>query len=462
MEQGRSAFRLFLMQTFFVDAGSTLALPSNGPFTSPQGHLRVDANVTRAGVLKYVWPTADGGYEQVNVLRHPDEVFHPKSLASLSGLPLTLDHPVVDGKPVLVTPANVKKYGHGVVGDRIKVRNPYVMIEGLNYQTQDALEVLQKGNRQLSPGYLAKPVPESGIFDGIPFTHRQYPLSVAELAAIGLQVDGYTDDDPYILYNHMATMKPGNFGRSGDFVKVFGLDSATCVQMDQEDEPPEPTKQVFDLKPNGGKARVTRTITLHGDSNTHYAVDDAGMVMVPVDRLQAIMDSLTQLMTVQGQANTAMQTTGMDSLDKLAEAFNTLKGEKAIADSELAKRIDPTQLQTLVARRVELETIARPVLGDSFAADASDVDLMKSVVGKYDPALKTDGIDEAELRGMFRAVSKLLTQTDSSTKAATQAIADADDKNPPVTTDAKAKMKGIQDKLSKRSKFAQMVATKGM
>jgi hypothetical protein len=75
---------------------------SSGEFKrTPQGFLRVNARLTRAGVFKY-----DSGREY----RSAEEVFRADSMASLQGAPVTDLHPSEKGADSFLTSANAKQH----------------------------------------------------------------------------------------------------------------------------------------------------------------------------------------------------------------------------------------------------------------------------------------------------------------------------------------------------------------
>lgn len=104
------------------------------------GNLRVNAVIARIGVQIYY----DQEGNEIKEFRPPDEV--QNSVASLSDLPITVDHPE---KPV--TPQNYKEFGKGHT-------SPCRYDEGLiktrlNIMEQDAVKVALSTHRQLSVGY---------------------------------------------------------------------------------------------------------------------------------------------------------------------------------------------------------------------------------------------------------------------------------------------------------------------
>ena len=146
-----------------------------------QGFLRAPARVTRAGVFEYVQD--DGSV--VRELRHPDDVFHADSLASLASVPVTDLHP-----PVPVTAANVDKYGRGFGSETPRRDGNFVATE-LTVTHADLVAKCDARERaEISLGYTCKIAKESGVYAGERYDQRQL----------------------HIRYNHIA-LGPSGWGR---------------------------------------------------------------------------------------------------------------------------------------------------------------------------------------------------------------------------------------------------------
>lgn len=171
---------------------------------TPQGFLMCPGFATRCGVFPY--KDAKGAIRRE--LRHPDDVLDPESLKTLKFAPVTIDHP-----PVMITPENVEEYSKGHTGDRVEVNRDLVDVD-LIVQSQDAIDAVEKnGMRELSSGYDADIVEESGVYNGTPYDYRQ----------------------KNIRYNHVAIVKRG---RAGPEVRLR-LDSADAVQQGEDMTPSE-------------------------------------------------------------------------------------------------------------------------------------------------------------------------------------------------------------------------------
>lgn len=166
-----------------IDVGS---LRSRGTRT-PQGFLRVPGNLTRTGVLTYYRP--DGS--KFNELRHPDEVFRPDSLATLTFAPVTERHP-----GGLVSPKNVAQVSVGIVTEAR--RDGRFVTGDLVVQNDRAIARVLSGKlRELSPGYTCRIDHTAGTWDG----------------------ERYDGVQRGIVYNHLA-IGPREWGRAGPEVAL--------------------------------------------------------------------------------------------------------------------------------------------------------------------------------------------------------------------------------------------------
>lgn len=151
-----------------------------------EGFLKGKAAVTRTGVFEYLNDDGSIRYE----LRHPDDIFNEKSLNSLKTIPITIEHPVNK----LVTLDNAKNLMVGMTGEEVIINGDSI-VTTLTFTHKEAIEVIKEGKRELSAGYTTTLIPETGVYKGKKYTHRQ------------------TD----IYYNHISLV---NQGRAGSDIRV--------------------------------------------------------------------------------------------------------------------------------------------------------------------------------------------------------------------------------------------------
>lgn len=129
------------------------------PELTAQGYLLCEARAAKPGVLVYY--KADGTLSRELLL--PEELHKPGSLMTLARSPVTLEHPEED-----VTPDNVGRYGVGDVDGEVSISSPggYAKVR-FAVRRSDALQAVNNGKRQVSPGYKCR-------LEQTPGTHPVY------------------------------------------------------------------------------------------------------------------------------------------------------------------------------------------------------------------------------------------------------------------------------------------------
>jgi len=178
------------------------------------GFIRIPAKVTRSGIFLY--KLADGRVIREN--RSKDEVFSEDSLKTLMGVTITNDHPTNNRQ---VTANNFKELAVGFVGDSVQVvDDKYVMVP-LTITDADTIRDIENGKRELSCGYNAVVVNESGIND---------------------EGDEYDTKQTEIRYNHVAIVTKG---RAGSSVRI---DNQEAVLVEAENTPKTKTTEGVNKK----------------------------------------------------------------------------------------------------------------------------------------------------------------------------------------------------------------------
>jgi hypothetical protein len=170
------------------------------PVRTPAGYLRVDARLTRCGVLTY--KTADG--KTIRELRHPDDVFEPASLDTLIGAPVTDEHPMI---PALSS-ENAQQFQMGSVGNDVRADDEFVR-STLTITVKRLVDKVESGLAdELSGGYICDVIEETGNYEGEPYDRRQ----------------------KNIRYNHVAVVEKG---RAGPDVRLRADSSAVLLREDE-------------------------------------------------------------------------------------------------------------------------------------------------------------------------------------------------------------------------------------
>jgi hypothetical protein len=416
-----------------------------------QGYPRLDARLTRVGVLDY---PGLGRKE----LRHPDEVFAPESLASAqAGLPVTVGHPAA-----LVTLSNSRDLKVGTTVRDAAAEGRFVSAP-IQIEDAQACARIDAGDLvELSTGYTCDYDPTPGVWEG----------------------QAYDGIQRNIRYNHVALLPAGG-GRAGSEVSLR-LDAGDGLSFDEEREDggpgsgPQPgggskkepkttthTKEQLQAmspaKLEAATAKAREVVAHHGDeliaqgrghelaSETHEKAKAGDSLAQKwssaTDAHQALLGEASRRMRYQGNTKRTprtdaisfdtqdvdvpssshptvtpssgirMKTIKLDGVEfevpeALAAAFAALETNlgKAEADkADLSKRLDaacdPAALDAHVAARVELVAKAQRVLGGEFKADGkSDHDVRCAAIAKALPTLKLDGVSADYARGVFASV----------------------------------------------------------
>ncbi|PHN61192.1 hypothetical protein AO268_03650 [Pseudomonas sp. ICMP 8385] len=160
----------------------------------------------RTGVYQYLSSELDldGPERIVNVYRSPEEVFKPESMATYLDKDVTNDHP-----DDLVDSTTFKEVSVGHV--RGVERDGDNLVVDMIIKDQSAIDDIQSGKAELSPGYLAEYVEAPGIApDGSAYEYEQRDIQINHNAVVAAARAGKVarifDHKPKGI-THMATRK---------------------------------------------------------------------------------------------------------------------------------------------------------------------------------------------------------------------------------------------------------------
>lgn len=318
-----------------------------------EGYLVATARVARTGVQLYLARelgdvAINAGFapdDTVRVYRHPDEVFHADSLASITRLPVTVDHPTED-----VTSENWAKLSVGEVGDAYSTEPEWIVVNPM-IKDASATRAARTTHQEISMGYRA------GIVK----------------ARDGLESDF---EQKSIRYNHLALVRKG---RAGELARIGDSWGAAPIQDFQPGIMPTTV----------GGSQMTdqlKTVVL-GDKAVQVAVTDvAAIEQFKTDSAKALADAKT--------AHTA-------AIAAKDEEIGTLK-----ADLKKAQDAAVIDVDALVAARTDLVGKVKAIDAKIDPTGKSDTDLRKAAVAsKLGDAMVADA-SEAEITGMFKAIAK--------------------------------------------------------
>ncbi len=176
----------------------------------PNGMVDVPGVACRTGVQVYDEQGPDGRPVVTREYRPPSEVFAPESLATLVGVPVTIEHPGQGPDPDQgageVTTANARDLTHGWVLSVEPHEADGLVWVWLRLASEDVLAAVSSGKVELSCGYTAA------------LADPADPQWAALVAAIGPEPGLAANGDRYdliqtsITYNHLAIVDAARAG----------------------------------------------------------------------------------------------------------------------------------------------------------------------------------------------------------------------------------------------------------
>ena len=179
-------------------------LPLGTVTKTDEGFLMVNAPIAKVGVMSYLLKDGSVRRELVD----QETLTNVDSIKSLKLKPVTNTHP----QERIVTTRTAKFRNVGAVGDA-EFKSDALFAE-FSITHQDAIKDVEKGRKQLSPGYRVDLKMESGIFEG-----ERYDATAFEfLARMNQEVDlGSPNSD------HVERILFGTRGHPGVGRKVVGV-----------------------------------------------------------------------------------------------------------------------------------------------------------------------------------------------------------------------------------------------
>ena len=330
-----------------------------GPVRTPAGYLMADGFLTRAGVFEY----RDSKGTVTRELRHPDDVFHADSLASLKLVPVTNLHPS-EG----VNAHTASKHQRGAVGENIVREGDHVSAK-VAITDAALIKEVEAGRQELSCGYSCDVTDESGTFNGEKYDSRQ----------------------TNIRYDHLAVVPTGRAGRSVR-LRMDGAHQLNGEQDATEDEP-----------------MTTKKITV-GGKEIEVSEIAALVVEQELSKLHAEIEGAKK----DAADAKALADTAKGKADAAESALDVEK--KSHKDA-----IDPVAMNKRIQERVALEKIAAKA-GVEVKADHDDAAIKRAVVAKIQPETKLDGMADAYVDGAFGFVAAALSKTVDNQSALERAL----------------------------------------
>jgi hypothetical protein len=245
---------------------------------TPEGYLCVKGVAARTGVYQYVSTELDlpGPARIVNVYKPAEELFSPESMATYVDKDVTNDHP-----DDLVDSTTFKDVSVGHV--RGVEREGDHLIVDMIIKDQSAIDDIESGKAELSPGYTAEYVEEAGTApDGKAYEYTQRTIK----------------------NNHMAVVDAARAGK---------------------------VARIFDHKPKGIPPMATRKVFLDSKKSRSVILDEETATVVE-DAVSGLMKTLDEANERADKAEAAK-----DEAEEKAE-----EAKKSTSDAAIGERVKLT------------------------------------------------------------------------------------------------------------------------
>lgn len=314
----------------FLDKASV-----GGVKETKEGYLVATSRVARTGVQEYLARelgdiAKQAGFSDndvVRVYRHPDQVFHADSLATITRLPVTINHPEEE-----VTAANWADLAVGDIGDAYSRDGEWIVV---NPMLKDAVAVkaARTTHTELSMGYSAEIVK----------------------ARDGLDADF---EQMNIRYNHIALVpraRAGHAARIGDSWGITPIDDS------------QPSEK-------GGRSMPELKSVVLGDQAVQVALSDAAAI----EQFKA--DTAKKLADAQAAVDAKAEEIGQlkAELVKAQDAAKIDVDALVSARTDLVARVKAIDSAIEVACKSDAELRKEAVakkLGDAAIEGASDAEI---------------------------------------------------------------------------------------
>lgn len=304
---------------------------------TPQGGIIASSHPTRVGVLSYKYP--DG--RTVLELRHPDEVFHPDSLASLAGAPVTIRHP----EGGMVTSDNYEKLNKGSMADDVRKDGNFVAAT-VRIQSKQAAKMVERGDlKEMSCGYTADVDFTSGDFNG----------------------EKYDAIQKNIRYNHVALLPVGG-GRAGRDV---------CLKLDSVEGDTYACSYASDMVHTDDSEMVSKEKWEALKEKHDGLKDEHDGLKKEHERVKGHMEAAkSELDEAKKAHKDSLEAASPTNIDKLVAARSAFLSDVR-----------------LVAGKTELKTDSK-----------SKLEIMVEAITAAKPSIKLDGKSEDYVSGVFESL----------------------------------------------------------
>ena len=415
-----------------------------------EGFLVFEAIATLAGVFEYTDP-ATGLIRRE--FRPPWELFYGESMQTVSGIPLTDDHPSVKD---IVKPDNWATYTRGTIFPGVTQEDEiYAKVSGVCYD-ENLIKKIESGQVQLSSGLLSRDVEKPGVWRGQPYDVIQTDLVWNHLASVprgrmGERAALRLDSADSSLHNPVAIPQGRVSLWKGADLDQPKKEKANMSKVKVEMEGQEievPSETGFEIMKARAKAAANQLASLKTDS-----VDPAELSKMITDAVTEYMknnedEDPEDLEKPEADVEIVEDEDPEQVIEKTEDAdlekeIEMLKGENAMLramleekgiateDSESAPKMDSAELAERKQVIEEISGLKLDSIDLSDALTASADGLRKMAVTAF---IESKGLSvsvpesAAELKGMYRVLLRDYSKQEA--EKGSRVVADAFQRQP--------------------------------
>lgn len=359
--------------------------------TTPEGFLTVVADFARPGIQNYYAMEIpkdqlprefqDDPYRQIRILRPESEVFDPASMQSFARKSVTDNHP-----PKFIDLENWKDHQIGMTDSGIKEQNKKLRV-GLTIQDSEAIKAVHEGKDQLSAGYDAELIWDSGV-DPV---HGAYDAKQTQIRG-----------------NHIAIV---DMARGGPAIRINDSWPDATPPKTGDTEPMADTLQ-------------SRTI---GGISVDFSDQGAQVIDAMVKDLDQVRGQVKELKT------------------QLADAEKQRDELQGQLDAEKKNQITDEQIETRVTERMDLVDQARKLHPELDPKGKSLTKIKAETIQHVDQSFVLDGKSEAYVDGIFDTLYARREDTSTATMRTATSGAGQGTQDSPAVTAREAFLKRSKD-----------------
>jgi hypothetical protein len=352
-----------------------------------------NVSMSRTGVQEYLGRELgmmDRANEIIKVYRLAEDVFAEEAMRSFEGKPFTNDHP-----PEMVGPSNYNQFGKGHI-QNVRRDGIYQVVD-VFAKTQDVINDMQNGKRQVSAGYFCEYVPYKDGFKQINI--RGNHLSLVAKGRAGDKViirDHQPNEDNSVTYTaeqvaqllnaqaakDTATATAPN--QTNDTILSKLLDhllgkSAKPVRDEDEDEDKKDKDKKKDDKDKESKDQAldARLKSIEDSLKALAAKDDESDVSEAEEDVEEAVEDLIEEVeeTAEEKQETSDRAYKM-ATDALKDVLPTLSPakQKEVKDSLRKKFGKPTGVEAYKGVQAAMKKSAKDSANQVASKDASNID----------------------------------------------------------------------------------------